>query len=679
MQLKSLELKNFRQFENGKIEFSTDSENNVTVIHGQNGAGKTTLLNAFTWVLYDNVDFDTGEGKLVNEAKMARANPGDIVDVEVILEFEHEGYDYVATRSAKYRKRDENDLAGSQTDTDISVVLWDEDGVRQRRNNPQNALLQVIPGRLSNLFFFDGEDIDELAGIDNQEEIQEAIQNIMGLTILERSIRHLKDVEQEFEREMSEFGSDELQELISQKQSLENNKETKEHKKRDKNRAANQLEDEIVEIDGKLKQLEETSALQQQRDDYKEELEELEDEVKEINDALRKRVSDSGFLTFVMPAFRETAEDIDELRSKNKIPSELSSKFIDDMLEKEECICGRPLIPGTDHYEKVEGWKSDMSADGVDQAALRMIGHLDQISNQRANFFESVETKIDTRKNKESEISRLEEKIDEISRELEEMDEPLGKDHESPAELEQSRKKKSKQREERQKEAAKLEQQIEDIEEDIEQVEEKISDAREDQKQAMTARRRWKAAQKARKQIEQSFRQLQDKVREWADNLIEDTFNRMAGHKQLEAQITDDFELKIWEDVEGQRSEVSKSTGERQIASLAFIGSLVQIAKERHESDTDVDYFTGGIYPIVMDSPFGALDNEHRRLVGKLIPELGEQIVVLATDSQWEGPVKESMTDIIGRQYWLDFEESGPGSYPRTQIREETSVEVGGQ
>lgn len=50
MLLQSIELQNFRQFINEKIDFSTDPERNVTLIIGENGTGKTTFAQAFSGV-----------------------------------------------------------------------------------------------------------------------------------------------------------------------------------------------------------------------------------------------------------------------------------------------------------------------------------------------------------------------------------------------------------------------------------------------------------------------------------------------------------------------------------------------------------------------------------------------------------------------------------------------------
>lgn len=182
------------------------------------------------------------------------------------------------------------------------------------------------------------------------------------------------------------------------------------------------------------------------------------------------------------------------------------------------------------------------------------------------------------------------------------------------------------------------------------------------------------ATAKVQQQLQASFDDLQDRVREWSNTLVSETFDEIAT-KEYEAEITEEFELRIRDRLQEEYLEVDKSRGERQIASLTFIGSLVQIARERYESDTGTEYFSGGIYPIVMDSPFGALDDDHRRTVSHVIPRMAEQVVVLVTDSQWRGPVANELNDIANCQYRLEFD---PGdrenTYPRTRVVEETTA-----
>ena len=58
MLIKSITLHNFRQFKGKqKLEFSSASDKNVTVLLGDNTFGKTTILQSFNWCLYGVADF----------------------------------------------------------------------------------------------------------------------------------------------------------------------------------------------------------------------------------------------------------------------------------------------------------------------------------------------------------------------------------------------------------------------------------------------------------------------------------------------------------------------------------------------------------------------------------------------------------------------------------------------
>lgn len=676
MILKRITLQNFRQFRDGTVEFATDDQRNVTVIHGQNGAGKTTILNAFTWLFYEEVSFENRPDRLANEGAMARTSSGKTVPVKVELEFTHDGAAYTATRVATYEKRHEGDYDGGLVDHDLTVVV-EENGQTRQPGNPENTLDQVIPERLSDLFFFDGEDIDELSQFDNRDHVQEAIQNIMGLTILERATRHLEEVAGRFEDEAAEYGSDELRAAIEGKQRLEAEIDDLETKHEDKNRAIKQVEREVDTYDQKLERLDESKALQEQRSQYEEQIAILETEIEEINVALKEQIDKSGFITAGLPLIRETAEDLDELRQQGEIPSRFTNDYINTLLEASECICGRPLDHGTQPYENVASLRGEVSKDGVDQAAIRLIGAIDQLASRKSEFHSETDRLVQERAEREDEIRTLEGKIDDISEELREMD-TTTEGGLTVGDLEAARAEKVAEKESLIEERGAINNEIKEKQEKIAEQESEIEELEDEQAEALLAKRRQKAAELVHEELEESFAELQDTVRKWSDRQVKETFDRIAS-KNYTAGIDDDFSLTIFRTPDdGERIAVDISTGERQIASLAFIGSLVRIARERYEDETDYEYFTGGIYPLVMDSPFGALDNTHRREVSRVIPELGSQVVVLATDSQWEGPVKDRMTDRIGAQYWLDYKENGDETgHPRTRLESERSMMVG--
>ena len=54
MLLKRIKLSDFRcYYGDCEIEFASDPEKNITIIHGENGVGKTALLNAILWAFFE--------------------------------------------------------------------------------------------------------------------------------------------------------------------------------------------------------------------------------------------------------------------------------------------------------------------------------------------------------------------------------------------------------------------------------------------------------------------------------------------------------------------------------------------------------------------------------------------------------------------------------------------------
>ena len=673
MILKDLHLTNFRPFVDETINFYSGGEQNVVVVHGQNGSGKTTLLNAIQWALYGNAEFDTHPERLVNQGEMSKLDPGERITVAVELEYIHDSVEYTLRRETVFERAHESDFDGQQVDATFTLEKktgnsWEEVG------NPSHVVEQALPKRLRKLFFFDGEYINKLSGVDHSNDIQEAIQNIMGLEILERSMDHLKDVQSRFEDELKAEGSRELEELVSKKQDLNESIEEIDTRIEEKENTIDTLQTENSSIDSKLEQIEEVASLQEDRQELEEERSDLRQEREELKGDLQSNISTQGYLPFAMNAIEETAKEIDRLREQGKIPSELGNEFVSDLLTAEECICGRPLEEGSESYRAVSSYKSNMETDGIDQAAIRYIAHLGNIQNKHSSFFADAEEIVEERKALQDEIDDLNEEIDELSTQIADHDEYDPEQDESPKELEEKRKENIERIAELKADIKKLKENKEEKEETLKEVNNDIEEAKEEREEVLLARKRMKAAEEIRADIETSYQELQQKVRTWSNQRVGETFDGIAT-KDCKAEITEEFELKIREQVDNTSVTVDKSRGERQIASLAFIGSLVDIARQRYESDSESEYFKGGIYPIIMDSPFGSLDNEHRREISRVIPELADQVVVFVTDSQWTGPVAQEMDDISGRQYRLNYDTGGKSGHPRTTIELETTQE----
>ena len=96
-----LELYNFRQYiGHQSVDFSTDSEKNVTVLIGINTAGKTTLVRAFEWCLYGKNGFD--DPILLSSDVRSNMHPSDVQETWAAVTFLHDGKQYTLKRSIKY-------------------------------------------------------------------------------------------------------------------------------------------------------------------------------------------------------------------------------------------------------------------------------------------------------------------------------------------------------------------------------------------------------------------------------------------------------------------------------------------------------------------------------------------------------------------------------------------------
>jgi DNA sulfur modification protein DndD len=87
------------------------------------------------------------------------------------------------------------------------------------------------------------------------------------------------------------------------------------------------------------------------------------------------------------------------------------------------------------------------------------------------------------------------------------------------------------------------------------------------------------------------------------------------------------------------------SVGERQLLAVAMLWGLAHAA--------------GQPLPVVIDTPLGRLDSSHRHhLVGRYFPHASHQVVLLSTDTEIDAESRTRLQPHIGRAYRLDFDPS---------------------
>jgi len=133
---------------------------------------------------------------------------------------------------------------------------------------------------------------------------------------------------------------------------------------------------------------------------------------------------------------------------------------------------------------------------------------------------------------------------------------------------------------------------------------------------------------------------------------------RRINFKGYRLLLTDDYALELRQARGAQDTRIHPSQGENQVMVLAFIASIIDTLRRRKKDDLVV---APQDYPLVLDSPFGQLDGEHRRQVASVIPQLTPQVVLLLSDTQWDNWVEQEILPKVGREYLISYYASDAG------------------
>ena len=210
---------------------------------------------------------------------------------------------------------------------------------------------------------------------------------------------------------------------------------------------------------------------------------------------------------------------------------------------------------------------------------------------------------------------------------------------------------------------------INQLNEELSKVKKEIEKVESKSQKEDLARQKLEFAEACKSLVDNLHEALAEETRHHLSAKVNDTFQSIL-RKDFYAEIDRDYTLRIYKDVPGvgKQPVSEKSTGENQVISLSFIASLVNQAKERNKAKTT--FFKGGVYPLIMDSPFGALDREYREKIAQHIPDLADQVIIFASNSQWSKEVDEKCRPFIGKEYSLVYHA------PKSKGREEDTSYV---
>ncbi len=146
------------------------------------------------------------------------------------------------------------------------------------------------------------------------------------------------------------------------------------------------------------------------------------------------------------------------------------------------------------------------------------------------------------------------------------------------------------------------------------------------------------------------------KILEVKKNFI-DIFNSLLRKNGYITDIEIDpktFSTKLMNEKGKEVSKQSLSAGEKQIYAIAMLWALAKTS--------------GRHLPMIIDTPLGRLDREHRdNLMKYYFPHVSHQVIILSTDTEIDEQYVNQLKDNISEVYLLDYNESKGFTEVKTQ------------
>ena len=144
-----------------------------------------------------------------------------------------------------------------------------------------------------------------------------------------------------------------------------------------------------------------------------------------------------------------------------------------------------------------------------------------------------------------------------------------------------------------------------------------------------------------------SQRLIKDKISE-LELEFNKVFQRLTRKKDMAHKVRinpENFKIELIDKLGNIVNKKRISSGEKQIYAFSMLESLGKVS--------------GRALPFIVDTPLGRLDSKHRtKLVENFFPKIGEQVIVLSTDTEVDSEFYDALAPHIGQSYEIVYNES---------------------
>ena len=648
MLLKSLKLKNFRQYKGvQQLHFAADKDKNVTVILGDNTSGKTTLVQAFIWAFYGKESFNSKE--LLNKDIELKMRPGDSEPVEVQICLVHDDTEYTITRSQLY-VCSQSGIRGLTPKLTVSYKQKEDGQEIPIRDSVVNSTInKILPEDLSNYFFFDGERINNIS---SKRDVAKAVQGLLGLSVLDNTMKHLdpnrkNSVIGKLNSSLDVGGN---KKALEAQKNIEKAKSRREEIQRELKNVKNQIdyfEMRKKALEETLLEIESTAKLQSRANMLNKNIEEEQKALDEAKESLIKDFNTNYVGFFASPIIKKAEGLLREMDIKDRGIPNMNSLAIDFLIERGKCVCGEKIVEGSAVHAHLLKEKEFLPPQSIGTMIRNFLQQSNLYTNSSSNYFRNIKSRYE-------EMRRCKSRIQEWSDELEEIrDQIEGKEDAQKYEMElRDVKKRLKEWNNKRDALVSEDGACKYTIETNQKIYDRyaiVSDKNKEIKQYLVY------ANAIYEKIKDFYEEKEQEIKDLLEEKVNKIFSLMYhGHRKV--IIDNVYRVNLLTLYEDQGVETDESGGLETVKNFAFIAGLVELAREKiiSKNNEEMESAIGTeAYPLVMDAPFSKADEKHVSNIAKVLPEVAEQIIMVVMEKDW-GFAKNVMNDKVGKQYLLE-------------------------
>ncbi|WP_284450841.1 DNA sulfur modification protein DndD [Methylophaga thalassica] len=645
MIFKKLQIKNFGIYQGEhKIDLSVKEGKPVILIGALNGAGKTTFLDAIQLVLYGK------HAKCSNRASIAYSkflvsckNRFAKEDDEVILNLSFTHRTDNLDRNYEIERR----WLVNGLETKDKIKVWVDSVYDQHLSQYWDDFVnEFIPLSLSDLFFFDGEKIENFAHSQRSSElVKTGIENLLGLDLLSQLQIDLSQVDRK--RRLQNVDKSILIKVEACEEEIGQQNVVMSALKKELVEIEQQIVDTKIAINKTRQTMRNTGAhLIEKRDELKFELGAVEAKL-DLNKTEQVRLAGGvGPLGLVKDLIEQTKAQIRlETEAKQaKILDEAISAYDDKIL-----ATLKTSAAPSDTILKVSQTMTEQAQ------ARQQLASVECYLNTDLGIFNGLDERIiqeeEQRKHLKNKQAQLLDQKNLIQKQLDSIPSNDSVQHLLTELTQYETISKNLHIQHKQKQVL------------LEQATVKNNSLSQRYTNLLAQQNKDTFEQKRSMQISEHIKKLKSTLQGFSEQLISENIEHLQtlvkekfdalGRKSLllsDLKICpNSFAITLY-DITGNALEPAKlSAGERQLLAIAILWGLAEAS--------------GKELPTVIDTPLGRLDGKHRsKLINNYFPEAGPQVILLSTDEEIIGDYYKQLKPYISREFHIFYNEQSKTS-----------------